>query len=244
MMSPSSSGRLLGLMLGCAILIPVSAAELEGTPVPVGDPPPVNVQVDIDPAPALPQGQEMRAREAEVQAHEAEQQARDHHNWQQDLEKNLQQAFGGKHQYESDNGSATAMEALIVIISVIAGVTFLCSPFILIGFYLSLRYRVRTRRQQDINSNIDKLLAAGRDIPVELLRGDDPKSASESGDLSRGIRNLFMGLGLLIFLSVFLGFKLGSVGFIWIAFGCSQILIWYLNKPTAGSAEQQVGQQD
>lgn len=265
-----SSARLLGLLLSCAILIPVNAAELEGTLVPVGESPQVNVEANIDPAlpvdPAVPldpaspldpvapaapesdeqrwmQESEVRMRDAERQARDAERRVREQQGWQRELEKNLQQAFGGNHQQDNSEGTS-AMDALIVIISVIAGVTFLCSPFILIGFYLSLRYRVRNRRQQDINNNIDKLLAAGRDIPVELLRGDEPRSASESGDLARGVRNLFLGIGLLIFLTVFLGFKLGSVGFIWIALGCSQIVIWYLNKPKAGSLEQQVGQQD
>lgn len=263
----SPSTRLLGLVLGCAILIPAIAAELEGTPVSVGDSGRVNIEVNHDLAPRSPdtssssmsdavpnapdadeqkwaQQVEASAREAEAQARDAEKRAREHHNWQRDLEKNLNQAFGGNNKQEDGNGGATAMEALIVIVCVIAGVTFLCSPFILVGFYLTLRYRVRTRRQQEINNNIDKLLAAGRDIPVELLRGDEPKSAAEAGDLARGVRSLFLGIGLLIFLGVFLGFKLGAVGFIWIALGCSQIVIWYLNKPKTGSLEQQVGQQD
>jgi Flp pilus assembly protein TadB len=106
-------------------------------------------------------------------------------------------------------------------------------------------YRDKARRQQDINANIDKLLAAGRDIPVELLRGDEPRSASDTGDLSKGIRNLFLGIGLLIFLTALVGFDIGAVGFILIALGCSQTLVWYLNKPKAGSVtEQQAGQQD
>ena len=137
------------------------------------------------------------------------------------------------------------MDALIVIFCLFTGIMILCSPLILVGFYLTLRYKSRVRRQQVLNSNIDKLLAAGRDIPVEILRGDEPKGADEHGNLAKGIRNICLGIGLLIFLTVLVGFDIGAVGFILIAIGSSQTLIWYLNKPKTGSlTDQQAGQQD
>lgn len=81
-----------------------------------------------------------------------------------------------------------------------------------------------------MNANIDKLLAAGRDIPVELLRGDDPRQSDEGGNRNKGVRNLLLGIGGLIFLTIFLGIKIGSIGFIWIALGLSQLIIWKLNN--------------
>lgn len=261
----SPSMHLLGFVLGCAILMPVSAAELEGTPVPVDPTPsvPVSAQAPATPDPSTPavapvpeeprqweQEQKELEREQEVQAIEQqahavaqeaiardhERRMREHHDWQRDLDKGLQEAFGKPNFDEEDIGLALLIP-LFAIVFIFGG------PIFLLAFLLVLRYRSKARRQQEINNNIDKLLAAGRDIPVELLRGDEPKSAGETGDLSRGIRNLFLGIGLLIFLTALVGFDIGSVGFIWIAFGCSQTLIWYLNKPKAGSVEQQ-GQQD
>ncbi|WP_331346160.1 DUF6249 domain-containing protein [Cellvibrio sp. UBA7661] len=259
----SPSAHLLGFVLGCVVLIPASAAELEGTPVPVdsNSSVPVSAQTSaapdpstpaIAPLPEEPQQQEQQDLERSQEAHAIEQQAhavaqeaiardherrmREHHNWQRDLDKGLQEAFGKPNFDEGDIGLALLIP-LFAIVFIFGG------PIFLLAFLLVLRYRSRARRQQEINNNIDKLLAAGRDIPVELLRGDEPKSASEAGDLSRGIRNLFLGIGLLIFLTALVGFDIGSIGFIWIAFGCSQTLVWYLNKPKAGSVEQQ-GQQD
>lgn len=267
----SPSVRLLSLVLGCAIMIPASAAELEGTSVAVDPTPSVSLssQVPVVPEPSssaiapvpgepLPQEakdlqreQEDFARQQEIhsveqQAHavaqeaiarEHERQMREHHDWQRDLDKGLQEAFGKPDFDEGDIGLALLIP-LFAIVFIFGG------PIFLLAFLLVLRYRSKARRQQEINNNIDKLLAAGRDIPVELLRGDEPKSAGETGDLSRGIRNLFLGVGLLIFLTALVGFNIGAIGFIWIAFGCSQTLIWYLNKPKMGSVEQQAGQQD
>ncbi|PUA28779.1 MAG: hypothetical protein B0W54_10190 [Cellvibrio sp. 79] len=258
----------IGLTIVSAIYFPAIAAELEGTPVqvdasspvevqlkvevPVAPPPPDVIAPEIAPPPSnsdehqhWTHEHEAQVREAEAQAREVERQVRDQQqNWQRDLEKNLSQAFGGNKDNKEDDGDSV-MDALMVMFIVFAGITFLCSPLILVGFYLVLRYKARVRRQQVLNSNIDKLLAAGRDIPVEILRGDEPRGANEHGNLAKGIRNICLGTGLLIFLTVLVGFDIGAVGFILIAIGCSQTLVWYLNKPTTGShPEQQAGQQD
>lgn len=186
--------------------------------------------------------QEEHAREQAEHAREMETKMRGHQNWERDWEKNLSQAFGGNHQNgNGDDDGPSAMEALIVLFAVIALIIVLCSPLILIGVYLALRHKAKTRHQQALNNNIDKLLAAGRDIPVELLRGDEPKSDEPVGSRDKGIRNIFLGTGWLVFLTIMVGFDIGSAGFIWIALGASQVVIWYLNRP---NASEQAGQQD
>lgn len=178
----------------------------------------------------------MRAMERQARNHE--QQMRDHQNWQREWDKGFQEAFGG-HDFDAGDFNVALLIPIFAVIFIFGG------PIFLLGFLMLQHYRDKARRQQDINANIDKLLAAGRDIPVELLRGDEPRGASDTGDLSKGIRNLFLGIGLLIFLTALVGFDIGAVGFILIALGCSQTLVWYLNKPKAGSVtEQQAGQQD
>lgn len=247
----------IGLALICAMPV-AHAAELEGTPVPVDGSAPVQIQPDA-PAPAAPSNPDAVAPEQPPQPPSAddnehwkqdnerwvrdnERQMRDHQNWERDWEKNLSQAFGGNHENGNGNDDGpSAMEALIVLFSVIALIIFLCSPLILIGVFLVLRHKAKTRHQQALNNNIDKLLAAGRDIPVELLRGDEPKSDEPVGSRDKGIRNIFLGTGWLVFLTIMVGFDVGSAGFIWIALGVSQVLIWYLNRP---NGIEQAGQQD
>ena len=62
---------------------------------------------------------------------------------------------------------------------------------------------------------------------------------------SKGIRNICLGAGWAIFLTILAGIDIGAIGFIWIALGISQVLIWYLNQPKAGQPlAPQVEQQD
>jgi hypothetical protein len=242
-LSKISSHPMTMLLVASAIHLSVAAAELEGTLVPLGDsgteaaqpsavteaPQPIQ-HLDVTPpqeplapppdlAPAAP--------------------SPDHHlHWQRDLDKGLAEAFGK----QNVNERTFNMALLIPIL----GVIFIFGgPIVLLCYFLSQHYRAKAQRQQAINVNIDKLLAAGRDIPIELLRGDDPVTGSESGDLAKGVRLFFLGIGLLIFLTAFLGFSIGSVGFIPLALGCSRMLIWYINKPKATDVHYpQAGQQD
>jgi hypothetical protein len=252
------SHRLCVLAVAGALVLPAAAAELEGTSVPLDSSSPVEVQHKEPPpapghpdtpppgiaptAPADDQNQlrklEQQAREMEQDARRHEQEMRDHQDWQRELDHGLQQAFG-------DNNFDGGNFQLALLIPILAVFFIFGGPIFLLCFFLVQHYRAKHRRQQDINANIDKLLAAGRDIPIELLRGDEPKAAMDSGDLAGGVRNLFLGIGLLIFLTALVGFDIGSIGFILIALGCSRVLIWYLNKPKVGPVtEQQAGQQD
>ncbi len=179
---------------------------------------------------------ERQVRDQEQAMRDHEKHMRDNENWQRELDKGLQEAFG-KTDFDAGDFSVALLIPILAITFIFGG------PIFLVCFLMLQHYRDKARRQQDINTNIDKLLANGRDIPVELLRGDEPKAASDNGDLSRGVRNLFLGIGLLIFLTALVGFDIGAVGFILIGLGLSHILIWYLNKPKA-STEPQAGQQD
>jgi hypothetical protein len=252
-----------GLALVCAFPVAyslaASAAELEGTVVTVDGSVPVQVQVEAPHPVAAPASPDAVAPEQPPQPTSAEDHerwkqdnerwkqdnerwVRDNQNWERDWEKNLSQAFGGNHQNGNGNDDGpSAMEALIVMFAVIALIIVLCSPLILLGVYLVLRHKAKARHQQALNTNIDKLLAAGRDIPVELLRGDEPKSDEHVGSRDKGIRNIFLGTGWLVFLTIMVGFDIGSAGFIWIALGASQVVIWYLNRP---NVSEQAGQQD
>lgn len=239
------SAAVVALVCVVLFVVPVAyAAELEGTIVSPDAPPSTSTPVESAPVADVPPEPDQPTAPAAEQAPPAPrtQQWQNHNNWERDWEKNLSQAFGGDHQNGNDDeGGPSFMEALMVLFAVIALIIVLCSPLILMGVYLALRHKSKVRHQQALNNNIDKLLAAGRDIPVELLRGDEPKSDEPVGSRDKGIRNIFLGTGWLVFLTIMVGFDVGSAGFIWIALGASQVVIWYLNRP---NESEQAGQQD
>ena len=229
-----------GIALICAV--PTAyAAELEGTIVPLNAPEPISTLTESAPNESAPAADAAAEPDHPV-ASEAEQAPpppaaqhwQNHNNWERDWEKNLSNAFGGDHE-DSGGFHPALLIPLFAIVFIFGG------PIVLLILILVFFFGAKRRRQQDINMNIDKLLAAGRDIPVELLRGDEPKSDEPVGSRDKGIRNIFLGTGWLVFLTVMVGFDIGSAGFIWIALGASQVLIWYLNRP---NGIQQAGQQD
>ncbi len=217
-----------GIALLCAAPV-VYAAELEGTPVPLDAPHAASAAA----APSSPNQPTAPTAEQAPPAPAADD-WQSHNNWEHDWEKNLNKAFGGDH--ENSGGFHPALLIPLFAIVFIFG-----GPIVLLILILVFFFGAKRRRQQDINMNIDKLLAAGRDIPVELLRGDEPKKDEPVGSRDKGIRNIFLGTGWLVFLSIMVGFDIGSAGFIWIALGASQVLIWHLNRP---KVTEQAGQQD
>jgi len=130
-----------------------------------------------------------------------------------------------------------------LLIPIVAMSLLFGGPVLLVMVLAFFYYRAKARRQQNINANIDKLLAAGRDIPVELLMGDDAplvKTGPSNGSaqvtyggveemMHKGVRNIGLGTGWLLFLTIMFGFKIGSFGFIFIGLGISQVVIWLLS---------------
>ncbi|MES2824065.1 MAG: DUF6249 domain-containing protein [Pseudomonadota bacterium] len=125
---------------------------------------------------------------------------------------------------------------LAEILIPITAISFSIGGAILLIIVLArLHYRDKERRAQNNNANIDRLLAAGRDIPIELLRGDEPYADNEPSllrdnvNLHKGLRNVCLGVGLFAFLSILCGIEIGAVGFILIGLGISQLLVWKLS---------------
>lgn len=234
-----------GIALMCAVPVAYTA-ELDGTVVPLDAPEPISALTEsvltesppneVAPAADAPAEPDHPVAPETDQAPTAPgaQQWQHHNNWERDWEKNLSNAFGGDD--EDSGGFHPALLIPLFAITFIFG-----GPIVLLILILVFFFGAKRRRQQDINMNIDKLLAAGRDIPVELLRGDEPKVAEDTGNRAKGIRNICLGTGWLIFLTVAFDIEIGAVGFIWIGLGVSQVLVWYLNKPALG---EQAGQQD
>ena len=130
------------------------------------------------------------------------------------------------------DSNSNSMEILIPI----TAISFSIGGAILLIIVLArLHYRDRERRAQNINANIERLLAAGRDIPIELLRGDDAYTTDGSVvlrdniNLHKGLKHVCLGAGLFAFLSILCGIQIGAVGFILIGLGISQLLVWKLS---------------
>lgn len=243
--------RLSLLLAVGAIHLTVAAAELEGTVVPIGD---AVAEAPQSLQQSSPQSAARVSAAQPIEPHSAPQQPSSsprpapepefappapvspEQQWKT-LDKEL------KHAFDKPSTERTFNMALLIPI---LGIVFIFGgPIVLLCYFIARHYKAKAERQQAINANIDKLLAAGRDIPVELLRGDEPLAGQDSGDLASGMRTLFIGIGLLIFLTALIGFNIGAVGFILIAIGCSKILVWYLTKPKAVALNsQQAGQQD
>ena len=85
----------------------------------------------------------------------------------------------------------------------------------------------RRRSRQMVHETIDRIIAQGKDVPVELLdkldRGSNGKSM-----LSRGATNVAIGLGIAGCLWGLGGEEAASLGLIWICLGMGQLLIWRL----------------
>lgn len=121
-----------------------------------------------------------------------------------------------------------------VLVAVVAILSTLGMPFIIIG--LILFYKHRKRRQRDLL--ISKFIDAGKDVPVEILQGLDG-SHEPQGNFQRGIMLTGIGVGLLLFLGLFLGWDVASVALIPLFIGLARLLIWKLN--TKDKSAQGIG---
>ena len=111
-----------------------------------------------------------------------------------------------------------------VLVTVVAILSTLGMPFIIIG--LILFYKHRKRRQRDLL--ISKFIDAGKDIPVEILQGSDG-SDEPQGNFQRGIMLTGIGIGLLLFLGILVGWDVASVALIPLFIGLARLLIWKLS---------------
>ncbi|GGY77159.1 hypothetical protein GCM10011613_22090 [Cellvibrio zantedeschiae] len=236
---PLAHQALRKLALIGLLLTPFSlshAAELVGKPVPVGASgastaahsaaaapvPPVEAVVPpapVDPIPPVPDDVES--------AHDDMRQA------MEDMRRDFHQDFG--HEMDGFNMSPDLLIPIVAMSLLFGG------PVLLLIILAFLHYRAKSRRQHNINANIDKLLAAGRDIPVELLLGEEPAAVKRNvngevtvyhnsdENMQKGVRNVGLGIGWLIFLTIMFGIKIGAFGFVFIGLGLSQVIIWKLS---------------
>ncbi len=262
---PATFSRLVTsavLLLCSAMLVPANAVELKGTPVPLGDDSQLvqssapasavsasSLGASSEPvAPEVPQppsldlksprpqlivtneGSQLRLDGQEIQISDEQLE----NLWAQHIGPEISRALQG---VDKESLSSAVLVPFIVFFFI-----FGCPTIIVIAL-LVLRHRAKSRHLQNLNSNIDKLLANGRDIPLELLRGDDPRGPEDNSGLNKGIMNIGLGLGLLIFLTVMAGFDVGALGFILIGMGASRVIIWKLSQQRPSELQHPAGQE-
>ena len=136
--------------------------------------------------------------------------------------------FGIDKHFDSDDTDSTLVQ-LVAIFFCVGG------PVILVIMLVMMHYRAKERREKNINDNIERLLAAGRDIPIELLRGDEPSANNELSvvrddiNLHKGIKNVCLGVGLFVCLTIMFSIEFGAIGFIVLSVGASQLWVWKLS---------------
>ncbi len=124
-----------------------------------------------------------------------------------------------------------------LLIPIIAVLLIFGAPFLCIILLAGMHYRARARRESQRIEAISRLLDAGRDIPVELL--SEGTALEPRRNLRKGLTNLGVGTGLLIFLTVFLGAGIGAVGYIVIGLGLAQLAVWrWVDSQQAPAASQ------
>lgn len=118
------------------------------------------------------------------------------------------------------SGSIIAITAIILIFGF---------PIFIIFIIFYYRNKNRTAKYR----LMEQALAAGQPLPAEFFKGMEPKST-----LNKGIKNIFLGIGLFIMLWGLTGeFGLGCIGLLIMFTGIGQVTIHYLNQPKNNSKE-------
>ena len=199
---PLSRASLFGLLLTLCVLAALSSrfahAEDSGSEL-------YSDQTAQQPVPAVPTPPEPSGEEklAELAKFVAAQQAQG--NWQVD---------------DSHGGMA-------LLIPILAVLFLFGGPVLVIVIFTLLYFRSKVRRERTQSENVLRLIEAGREVPIELLRGDEASNTPQGSTyLHRGMRNIGLGLGIFLCLMFLFGFSWGSIGFIFIALGISQLIVW------------------
>jgi Domain of unknown function (DUF6249) len=104
-------------------------------------------------------------------------------------------------------------------------------PVILIITLAGFHYRTQQRLALYRRDTIAALIDAGKDVPESLLFFDDlgGKQTLEK-TLHRGLKNIGLGLGLIVFLCAMYSLQAGTFGLIFIGLGLAQVLSWKLTQ--------------
>lgn len=93
------------------------------------------------------------------------------------------------------------------------------------------------RKRQMVHETIDRIIAQGKDVPVELLDALDKGRNNGKSMLSRGTVNVALGIGIGAFLyAVSDDSGVATIGLIPLCIGAAQLLVWKLERPGTPTA--------
>lgn len=134
--------------------------------------------------------------------------------------------------FDSIGGNGTANLALLI--PILAVIFIFGGPVVVIVVIAVLYYRSKTRREQIRAETTLKALETGRELPKELLE-EKPVDKAED-NLRKGVKNIGLGLGLVLGLSFLVGIELGALGFILVGIGGAQLALWKLDNRKSNDA--------
>jgi hypothetical protein len=121
-----------------------------------------------------------------------------------------------------------------ILIPIVSVLVIFGGGFFMIIALMRMRYKNKAERRLQRQEQIQKFIDAGRDVPNELLRDVD-SVMEEEANLSKGIKDTLVGLALLVFLTVLIGFEIGAAALIIVAVGLSRIIIWKMSQTKKSS---------
>jgi hypothetical protein len=123
---------------------------------------------------------------------------------------------------------------LELLIPILAIIFVFGGPVVIVVTLVTQHFRSQKGLAEFRRECIGKLIDAGKDVPESLLYFDDlGKDRAPERDLSRGVKNIGLGIGIAIFLAAVSSLKVGTFGLILVGLGCAQLLSWKLTSKTA-----------
>jgi hypothetical protein len=115
-----------------------------------------------------------------------------------------------------------------VLIPIVSVIVVFGGGFAFVIYLVILRNRAAAQRRLQHQEQIQKFIDAGRDVPDILLR--DAEGYSSQTNLAKGIKDTLIGLAIVVFLTMLVGFDIGAAGLIIVAAGLARIIIWKLTQ--------------
>lgn len=123
-------------------------------------------------------------------------------------------------------------DAVSDIIPGVVAIVLLFGGPVLIVAIVSMNNR---RKREMVHQTLDKIIAQGRDVPVELLDALDKGNNNGRSPLSRAAVNIALGIGLGAWLWAISGPDVATLGLIPLCIGIARLVAWKLESKDAAT---------
>lgn len=113
---------------------------------------------------------------------------------------------------------------IIPIISIIMGISL---PILIVFFVLYFRHKNKQAKYKLAS----EALAAGKDVPKDLFKEDFSSPAQNNETLTKGIKDICLGIGLAVFLWLLTDVEaIAAIGFLIFCMGVGKVIIAYATR--------------